>query len=261
MRHPTDDELNDYHDGLLPPDERTAVEAHLAECTVCEDRSAALLELLDQLHGVPREIAPPDGLWAEVQRRMAAVPAVPASGGAGEASMDPAPDIAGEAPLVAPPIRVKDAPTIVPIASGRASAGRRAAQRWMLAAAALLLVVVSSSVTLMIVRGGGRPSADELVASRIAGSESLARFAELEAAYLRAAADLVDALERERRSIPPEIAARAEQSLLVIDEAVRETRAALANDPDNAALAELTLAAHRRKLEFLQRVRQWSTES
>ena len=104
-------------------------------------------------------------------------------------------------------------------------------------------------------------SPEQQITERIENEESLARFAELEAAYLRAAAELVDALERERRSIPPEVAERAEQSLLVIDEAVRETRAALANDPDNAALAELALAAHRRKLEFLQRVRQWSTES
>ena len=238
MRHPTDDELNDLHDGVLSPDERSAVLAHLAACTVCDDRSAALAELLDQLHGVPREIQPPTELWATVRSAIDQVP------------IEPIP--------IEQPLRIETPIVELPIATRRP----RALPRWILAAAAaLVLVVASSAVTLLIVRGNGGPSAEELVASRLAGEESLARFAELEAAYQRAAADLVDALDRERSSIPPDVAARAERSLLVIDAAVRESRAALANDPDNAALAELTLAAHRRKLEFLQRVRQWSTES
>ena len=223
MRHPTDDELNDLHDGLLPEPERAAILAHLAACTACEDRAAALAELLDQLHGVPRAITPPDQVWAAVQTAIAGEPAA---------------------------VRETLAPR-----------RRRPDTRWLLAAAAALLVVVSSSATMLITGGEDVPSGEELVAQRIASEESLARFAELEAAYLRAAADLVDALDRERRAIPPDVAARAEQSLLVIDAAVRETRAALADDPDNPALAALTLAAHRRKLEFLQQVRQWSTES
>lgn len=250
MRHPTDDELNDFHDGVLSPDERGRLMAHLAACTVCEDRSAALAELLDQLHGVPREIEPPAALWGDVRRAIEETPIVAGPEtlipeAADAATLDPDP------PLVATPDIVPTLPRV----------HRRFAPRWMLAAAALLLVVVSSAITLLIVRGDGGPTEHERMAARIASEESLARFAELEAAYLRAAAELVDALEQERRSIPPDVAARAEQSLLVIDEAVRESRAALANDPDNAALAELTLAAHRRKLEFLQRVRQWSTES
>ena len=223
MRHPTDDELNDHHDGLLPEAERADILAHLDVCTACEDRAAALAELLGQLHGVPREITPPDHVWAAVQTAIAGEPAAVRSS-------------------LSPPRRRPD-------------------RRWLLAAAAVLLVVVSSSLTMLITRGEDAPSGEELVAQRIASEESLARFAELEAAYLRAAADLVDALERERRAIPPDVAARAEQSLLVIDAAVRETRAALADDPDNPALAALTLAAHRRKLDFLQQVRQWSTES
>ena len=250
MRHPTDDELNDFHDGVLSPDERGRLVAHLAACTVCEDRSAALAELLDQLHGAPREIEPPPALWGDIRRAIEQTPiaAVP------DAHVPEAADAAileTDAPLVATPDIMPAAPIV----------RRPVVPRWALAAAALLFVVASSAVTLLIVRGDGGPTEHELVASRIASEESLARFAELEAAYLRAAAELVDALEQERRAIPPDVAVRAERSLLVIDEAVRESRAALANDPDNAALAELTLAAHRRKLEFLQRVRQWSTES
>ena len=250
MRHPTDDELNDFHDGVLSPDERGRLMAHLAACTVCEDRSAALAELLDQLHGVPREIEPPAALWSDVRRviEQTTIEAAPDA---------PVAEAADPAILDTDPLLVAT-PDIVPIAP---IVRKRIVPRWALAAAALLLVVVSSAVTLLIVRGDGSPTEHELIASRIASEESLARFAELEAAYLRAAAELVDALEQEHRSIPPDVAARAERSLLVIDEAVRESRAALANDPDNAALAELTLAAHRRKLEFLQRVRQWSTES
>lgn len=240
MRHPTDDELSDLHDGLLTPAERAGLEAHLVECTVCEDRSAALGELLDQLHGVPRAIAPPEEVWTSVRSRIQELPVAAAT-----------PDVV---PLDA---RRPAAPVADESIVGHRG---RVMPRWLLAAAAMLLVVVSAALAMRLIR---RPSASpaDLVATSIASEASLARFAELEAAYLRAAADLVDALERERRSIPPDVAERARQSLLVIDEAVQETRAALANDPDNTALAELTLAAHRRKLEFLQRVRQWSTES
>ena len=257
MRHPTDDVLNDYHDDVLAAAERAALEEHLASCAVCDDRCAALGELLDQLHGVPREIAPPEALWTEVLARIDEAPA----------SAPPNPDArptpaSSSSMAVASPSPVSSVPqTAAPPAIVPLERRPRALPRWLLAAAALLLVVVSSAVTMMLIGSGQTSSAEELVATRIASEESLARFAELEAAYLRAAADLVGALESERRSIPPDVAERAEQSLLAIDEAVRETRAALADDPDNAALAELTLAAHRRKLEFLQRVRQWSTES
>ena len=260
MRHPTDDELNDLHDGLLPEAARATLAAHLAACTVCEDRAAALADLLDQLHGVPREIAPPDHLWAAVQSAIAATPVAPVAPVVPVVPVVPNASEASDAPdaLDAP-----DAPhsPITPVTPITTATRRRPARRWLLAAAAAVLVAVSSSLTVLAVRDGRAPSADELVAQRIASEESLARFAELEAAYLRAAADLVDALERQRRAIPPEVAARAEESLMVIDAAVRETRAALADDPDNPVLAAMTLAAHRRKLEFLQQVRQWSTES
>jgi hypothetical protein len=237
MKHPTDEELNEYHDGALTPADRATLEEHLAACTVCDDRSAALAELLDQLHGVPSEVVPSDATWDAIRASIE-------TARTGDTTTDVA--------------RGSD---IIPLESPAVPATPARRSRWMLAAAALVLMAASSATTLWLVGGADEPSPDQRITERITNEESLARFAELEAAYLRAAAELVDALERERRSIPPDVAAHAERSLLVIDEAVRETRAALADDPDNVALAELALAAHRRKLEFLQRVRQWSTES
>lgn len=260
MQHPDDDLLNEYHDGALESREREAIESHLAGCADCASRSASMRALLDRLHSLPREVAPPQSLWTGIRGRLVQ---------SKEHSMAPSESAAAAAAGVIPG-GVQGAGD-TPLEAGRVPPALRSAPRWLLAAAALLLVVTTSAVTLLVARSTG--SGDEIAAasasspsspSPVSGAsdvDAAARFAELEAAYLRAAADLLAALDRDSRSLPPEVIERAEHSLVTIDQAVRETRAALAADPDNAVLAEMTLAAHRRKLEFLQRVRQWSTGS
>ena len=42
MSHTTDAELIELASGLLPPDRRAAVEAHLADCAPCRDRYGAV---------------------------------------------------------------------------------------------------------------------------------------------------------------------------------------------------------------------------
>ena len=278
MQHPNDDLLNDYEDGALEPHEREAVAMHLAGCADCASRAASLRGLLGRLHSLPREVAPPPSLWTEIRGRLGRAsehPPVPSDDAVAEgATVVPGGRAgAGDSPLdaVRLPAAGRPAPHWLRAAAARPS------PPWLLAAAGLLLVVTTSTVTLMVSRatdsgdeiGAASPSLSSTPSSPSSSvpvpvaleGDAAARFAELEAAYLRAAADLLAALDRDRRSLPPEITERAEHSLVTIDQAVRETRAALAADPDNPVLAEMTLAAHRRKLEFLQRVRQWSTGS
>ncbi len=122
-----------------------------------------------------------------------------------------------------------------------------------MALAAVALVVIGAASWLAFA-GGDRGSASGLTTA------AADRFAHLEAPYVEAAAELVEALERRRDELPSDVAAPFASALALIDEAVRETRSAVAADPDNEALADMALAAHRRKLEFLQRVTQWSSE-
>lgn len=85
------------------------------------------------------------------------------------------------------------------------------------------------------------------------------RYARLEAPYVAAAADLMATLEHRRDELPPDVAEPFTKTLAVIDEALRETRAAVLRDPGNETLTGMALAAHQRKLDFLQQVAQWST--
>lgn len=74
-----------------------------------------------------------------------------------------------------------------------------------------------------------------------------------EAAYERAAAELQAGLEAVRDELDPETVARVEANLEIIDQAIRESREALAADPGNLDVLQLLAAVHEKKLDLLQR--------
>jgi len=129
------------------------------------------------------------------------------------------------------------------------TAGSRVFARWWqrpawLAAAAVLVVAVSVSVTRWWV---GRPSgaaAAALIAPR--------DYQVFEAQYVRASAEMLDAVRRDPR-LTPATRAALDRSLAVIDAALAEAREALARDPASAELREVVLGAHRQKLDLLRR--------
>jgi anti-sigma factor RsiW len=123
--------------------------------------------------------------------------------------------------------------------AGRWWIGRRPA---LLAAAAVLLVALSSGITALLLRDRPPPPA-AVMAARPAGGEQQ---------YLRAAAELDEALRAGEPQLAPETVATLRRNLAVIDSAIVESRAALARDPANAALAELLWTSHRQKLSLLQ---------
>ncbi|HUF28169.1 MAG TPA: hypothetical protein VMM18_14430 [Gemmatimonadaceae bacterium] len=226
MPHVSDVVLNDLHDGTLDPGVLDGVQRHLLACRACRARSDGQLDLRRRLGGLPRSVEPQSPLWRGIRARIEA-----------------------ERPVVA----IDQAPVVA-----------RRPPRWLLlAAAAVTLVVASSAATLLLVDGGpGRARTGiGAFAPLPASADPAARFAEAEAAYLAAATELMAVVERERRNLPPDVAERAERALALIDQAVWETRAALASDPHNRALAQMALTAHERRLEFLQRIARWSTES
>jgi hypothetical protein len=113
-----------------------------------------------------------------------------------------------------------------------------------LIAAAILLMAVSSAITAVLVRHGRPSSAPIAVAPD---------FQVTEATYLEAASELSRTLESRRRSLSPAALAVVEQNLRIIDEAIREARAALATDPHNHDVANLLWGSYEKKIDLLRR--------
>ncbi len=112
-----------------------------------------------------------------------------------------------------------------------------------LAAAALILVTLTSAVTVMLTRG-------ERSEAQVAGSEEITS---TEAEYREAAQELAQTLELSKREMSPAALAVVEQNLRIIDEAIRETQAALAADPRNGEVAALLWASYEKKIDLLER--------
>ncbi len=119
----------------------------------------------------------------------------------------------------------------------------------VLAAAAVALVVVSSTVTVLMMRPSGGPAG---VTGRPAAMST--DFLTVEAQYTRAADEILLALQQGEVRIAPETRAILERNLKVIDQAIAESRAALAGDPANAELRNMVLATYEHKLDLLRRV-------
>jgi anti-sigma factor RsiW len=137
---------------------------------------------------------------------------------------------------------------LAPRHRGRA---RIAMPGWMLAAAAVLLIAVSSGITAVLLRP---PQ------SRTAAPPTSA-FSPLEVQYASAASELSAELERARGRLAPATVRSIERNLAVIDSALAESRRALAQDPGNATLERLVIAAWRQKMDFLRRATALSGES
>lgn len=124
----------------------------------------------------------------------------------------------------------------------------RARRRWVpLAAAAILLVVVTALVTYtfsprttVVARSSARPAPPTL------GFAS-------DREYVLAADDLERVLRSGEGRLAPATVEVIERNLALIDAAIAESRAALAADPANADLRALLWAAHRQKLDLLDR--------
>lgn len=132
----------------------------------------------------------------------------------------------------------------------RRARGNLVLPRWALAAAAVLLIAVSSALTVYF-----QP------APRGPVGQAPTRLIGFEAEYTAASEDLSTALAAARSRLAPETIATIEQNLTVINNALAESRRALAGDPGNAALEQLVVAAWRQKVDLLRRATILSGES
>jgi hypothetical protein len=130
---------------------------------------------------------------------------------------------------------------------------------WMLAAASVALVVTTSFATLRF-SGSGDARTPTLAAEQAnppaqAGGPptALASFQPAEQEYKRAIGDLQTALETRRSELAPQTVATLEENLRIIDHAIRESRAALAADPNRPELTRMLTDAYDAKLDVLRR--------
>jgi anti-sigma factor RsiW len=221
--------LSDYQDGDLSPAERTACEAHLAECAMCR---AALdeMRLVIAAAKTDPDVMPSTDLWPGVINRID-----PAKAGSHDR-----------------PIRVW----------GRTSARPKQFSFTLpqLALAASLLIAVSAAVAYLAAGRSAvtnQPAATERPIQAMAepvlppsADVAPANFAD--AQFDRAVSDLERILVEQRDELDPRTVMVIERNLAAIDEAIREARAALEADPANPFLNSHLAEARRRKLDLLR---------
>jgi anti-sigma factor RsiW len=64
------DQLGDYLDGMLSPDQRRGVEAHLAICSACSERRHRLESLIGAARTLAEEVEPPVELWSGIRTQV-----------------------------------------------------------------------------------------------------------------------------------------------------------------------------------------------
>jgi anti-sigma factor RsiW len=207
--------LNDYVDGALPEAAFQEMELHLAACAECRAEERLLRTLLAQAAALSEERLPRRDLWPEIAVRL--------DGGA----------------------------------LGTALWSR--ASTWTgLAAAAALVVVLG-----VLLRQPGEEARPETAAgggragtgvATPASSAPQAAFGDAEREYARATAELMAVIESRRSSLPAETQEGLARNLEAIDQALREIRAALADEPGNTQLNHLLASTHRKKVDVLRRV-------
>ena len=221
--------LDDFVGGELEPREEREVRRHLMQCESCRAEEQALRALLDEAAALPDEVLPDDDLWRKIAPRLEARTAAVV-----ETERMPEVRVIGPRPV-------------------------RPLPWWMLAAASIALVVVTSLVTLRVSGRGAEPVLATQTAqpprtgTTTGGTPTaLAAFRPAEQEYEKAITELQAALQARRGQLAPQTVATIEANLRIIDQAIRESRAALAADPNRPELAEMLSDAYDTKLDVLR---------
>jgi Putative zinc-finger len=217
------DRLSAYLDGELDATGHASVERHLAACAACRTTLEELRAVVERAGALP-DSRPETDLWPGIAPRL-----------------DPRPhveDARGELRRLRDTVRRQFSFTLP-----------------QLAAAGLALMVLSGGLVWMA--QSGDPRADFPPVSADAGAvQDEARVAPatlVDASYDEAIADLEQVLEEGRTRLDPETVRVLEDNLRAIDQAIDQSRRALAGDPANSYLNGHLAKARQRKLALLRR--------
>ncbi len=217
MNHLSEEQLNDLAEDA--PD--AAANAHLALCAACRAELEQVRRLVADVRALPSAVAPGRDLLAGIHER-----------------------IAGE----------RAAAPVLPAESGRPEWRGRTlwSARWPLAAAAILLIVATAVLTRALSERAGGPAGEAVRTSStsvLVGQQTRA----LALKYESAIAELEQLIQAQRSNLAPVTLQLLEQNLQVIDRAIRESRAALEQDPNSELINEWLRSAYERKLDLLRR--------
>ena len=214
MHKEIQDRLDDYVDGLLPEEERQAVETHLEACEECRREVAGLRSLLADVSALPRNVQPGRDLWPDVAARTVG----------GKVERD-----SGHRVWLVRGAMAAAAVALIAVSS-------LITAFWMRGRPARPIVTVAPVDTI-----GGHPDA------------VLVEVRAFDRAYGQAIAELCRTLQTRRDQLAPETALAIEENLHAIDRAIRDAQVALAADPGEQKPVHTILAMYRRKIDLLQR--------
>jgi hypothetical protein len=229
--------LSELADSGLSGEARARVEAHVASCAECRAALADIRRMRQAARSLPKAL-PPETLWGKVRARIDE-----------DEAKGKVVDIA---------VRRHWLPT-----SHRA---------WgMLAAAAVLLVALSTGIVMMMRAGGtgapagqsatANPAAQQkgapTTASAHAGDANLVQSIEMELQqadqhYEKALSGLEQVAREGQGTLDTRTAAVLQKNLGVIDQAIRESRSALQQQPTSEMARTSLFEALQRKVQLLQ---------
>mgnify|MGYP006173185769 CR=1 FL=1 len=127
----------------------------------------------------------------------------------------------------------------------------------MLAAAVVLLVGGSSGITWLAMQEAPQqyaavPAAEPLQVQPVSGS--FGGSYQLGPEFMAAREDLASQLDSKLARLSPQARAEVEKNIAEIRAAIHQINRVLADEPDNALLQELLLAAYREELYMMRRV-------
>jgi anti-sigma factor RsiW len=204
-------------DRTLTPGDQAALDDHMRTCASCRVLAADLRRMHESARSLPR-VKPPETLWPRIASALDA--------------------------------EIRSSP-------------RRwfGVSPWMLAAAATLLLAVGGTLLLLRPSTMFRPSRPAATATQTAGGGAAgaelaqsveSELREAEQHYERAIAGLEQIAKAEQGTLDPQVAATLQKNLAVIDQAIRESRAALQSQPASELAQESLFEALRRKVGLLQ---------
>jgi anti-sigma factor RsiW len=228
--------LSELVDGIIARDVRPQVEAHLEGCADCRDLLADLRRAREAARALPKMTAP-ESLWPKVRAEFAAL---------AEQSkrLAPAPATSDQGAKTTRRFTVL---SLVP---------RRPAVITGLATAAMFVLAVSAGLFVMSRRAVAPPAATPAATVTSAARQGAASVeAELDLAdqhYQKAIAALEQSAKDGQTALGPQTAAVLQKNMGVVDQAIRESRAALHAEPTSEAAQSSLFEALQRKVGLLR---------
>ena len=239
--------LAEYMDGTLDAPARSSMDAHRIDCAECAAFLADFTTIRAEAGKLPL-LSPSRDLWAGIEARI-------------------------EAPVVQLPVAAgPDAVVMHPAAHGTPVNVRRARRtrrtRWQIAAAATILVASTAGITWTVaLRTGaagpgvasGSPQADSgfdaaMALTRNTSSLRNASRPALNQMYEGEISSLRRIVDERRADLDSATTAILEKNLKVIDDAIAESKAALAKSPASAFLLDRLTDAYDSKLRTLRAI-------